>query len=159
MWVAIVSWPVVHKNPGSTATTVHHDAIVQSGITGVRGFCISNLRKIPGRNSGGVDWELSHGSLELGLESETGHWSKIHKLPRTWLANYWRVHHHPLNRSHQMRCSDEHLFPLMTSSVRLFMEIISSRKFLGPQHDYQLKGGSQGWRTVNTEHCKSHPSH
>lgn len=57
MWVAIVSWPTVHKDPRSTAATVHHDAIVQVGVVSICGFRISYSSKVPTRKRSSVAWQ------------------------------------------------------------------------------------------------------
>lgn len=42
-----MSWPEVNKNPGATATTVHHKSVIQIWVFGVGGFKVSYPSQIP----------------------------------------------------------------------------------------------------------------
>jgi hypothetical protein len=42
-----MSWPEINKNPGATATTVHHESIIQIRVFSVSGFKISYPSQIP----------------------------------------------------------------------------------------------------------------
>ena len=45
--IAIVPWPAIDKYPRPAAPTVHHDAIVHSGVFGVCSFNVSNSCQVP----------------------------------------------------------------------------------------------------------------
>lgn len=47
MRVTIVPGPAVHKDPGATTTTVHHQAIVQVGVACVCCLHVSHPRQVP----------------------------------------------------------------------------------------------------------------
>lgn len=54
--VPIVGWPVVHKDPGATAATVHHDPIIQSrveDVSGLHGLCNG---EVPGWENAETLW-------------------------------------------------------------------------------------------------------
>jgi len=41
-----VAGPAVNKHPGATAPTVHHQAVVQVGVAGVRGLNVRGSRQV-----------------------------------------------------------------------------------------------------------------
>lgn len=45
--ITVVPGPAVHKHPGATAATVHHQAVVQVGIACIRRIQVSNSRQVP----------------------------------------------------------------------------------------------------------------
>lgn len=52
--VPIVGGPVVHKDPGAAATTVHHDPVIQSRIEDVSGLHGLQDGEVPDGEQAGV---------------------------------------------------------------------------------------------------------
>lgn len=67
MWVPIVSWPEVNKNPGATAATVHHKSIIQIWVFDIGGFKVSYPSQIPKMDKIEMSWIYEEDKHSLRL--------------------------------------------------------------------------------------------
>lgn len=60
-----MSWPEVNKNPGATATAVHHKSIIQIWVFGVGSFKVSYPSQIPKTDKTEMSGSMKRASISV----------------------------------------------------------------------------------------------